>query len=66
MNTINTTNSQGATTLIVFPNVSCLIRIRGEAATDVPYITELSYITEPTNPPDLRHRRDHQGYSHLQ
>ena len=51
MNTINTTNSQGATTLIVFPNVSCLIRIRGEAATDVPYITELSYITEPTNPP---------------
>ena len=30
---------------------TCSLRIRGEAAKNVPYITELSYINEPTNPP---------------
>ena len=30
---------------------TCSLRIRGEAAKNVPYITELSYFTEPTRPP---------------
>ena len=46
--TIRKVTADNEATERLFPNASCKIRLRGEAAKDAPHITDLSYSTEPT------------------
>ena len=46
--TIRKVTADNEATERLFPNASCKIRLRGEAAKDGPHITDLSYSTEPT------------------